>query len=119
MTTCFSLQETIEMIYDSESDVESNEKSEWNDSESEAIAAMMVTTMERVKAVVWTALMALQLRAMKTDHHKEQVEAVLLDEHKALMEVVAKYKRQEILQRSEARLQVGRGWDRCMDLILS
>ena len=34
-----------------------------------AIAAMMVTTVERVKTVVWTALMALWLRAMKTDHH--------------------------------------------------
>ena len=66
MTTHLSLQEAIEMLYDSESDVDGNEKSECNDSES-------------VKAVVWTALMALWLRAMKTDHHKEPVEAVLLD----------------------------------------
>ena len=54
-----------------------------------AIAAMMVTTVERVKAVVWTALMELWLRAVKTDHHKEQVDNVLLDEYKALVEVVA------------------------------
>ena len=53
-----------------------------------AIAAMIVTTVERVKAVVWTASIALWLRAMKTDHHKEHVEAVLLDEYKALMEAV-------------------------------
>ena len=54
-----------------------------------AIAGMMVTTVERAKAVVWTALMALWLRAMNTDNLKERVEAMLLDKYKALTEVVA------------------------------
>ena len=42
------------------------------------IAAMMVTTVERLKAALWTVLMAFCLRAMKRDHHNEQVEATLL-----------------------------------------
>ena len=54
-----------------------------------AIAAIMVTIVERVMAIVWRALMALWLRVMKTDRHKEQVEAMLLDEYNVLMEVVA------------------------------
>ena len=47
-----------------------------------AIAATMMTKVERVKAVVWTALMAPWLKVMKIDHHEEQEEVMLLEVRK-------------------------------------